>query len=133
MSNTEGHYEIVFVDGHEVKVKQFKDGVWGRCVCQAMVFKPTLVAVEQEIHHIHEVAKNFLTPHQEEEDAIYIRWDTKVDSPWGEQQPYPLSFHKTLDGAIAAVPPAFKNLARPNPRYIRDFLHEAIERRVLKP
>lgn len=127
------HYEIVTIDGHEVKVKQLTNTVVGVCQCGATAQSATLIQVERMIHHIHHIVQTSIKTHLEE-DAIYIRWDTKVDSPWGERQPYPLSFHKTLDGALSAITPAFRNLTKdPSERYIHDFTHEAIERRVLSP
>lgn len=65
-------------------------------------------------------------------DKIYIRWDMNADS-WSGIRTM-LSIHKTLEGAIAAVPENIRTkMERPgNDRYAKNYTYEAIEERMLE-
>ena len=65
-------------------------------------------------------------------DKIYIRWDMNAGS-WSGRGTM-LSIHKTLEGAIAAVPEIMRTkMERPgNDRYVKNYTYEAIEERMLE-
>lgn len=54
----EPHYEIVYVDGHDVWIHQQDNGmISASCSCGQMTISDNLIAAEQSIHRLHEKQK----------------------------------------------------------------------------
>lgn len=51
------HYEMVYVDGHEVTVEELSGLVRASCICGQNTIQRTLILAEQEIHRLHEDLK----------------------------------------------------------------------------